>query len=56
MDNPLLWFNGKFSKYQDQVDQTTRFNLSSPDGSYSMIDFMNGQLSGGVGWHRLFNY
>ncbi len=48
-DNPLLWFNGKFSKYQDQVDQTTRFNLSSSDGSYSMIDFMNGQLSGGVG-------
>ncbi len=48
-DNPLLWFNGKFSKYKDQVDQTTRFNLSSPDVSYSMIDFMNGQLSGGVG-------
>ncbi|WP_425379966.1 ABC transporter permease [Spiroplasma endosymbiont of Stenodema calcarata] len=48
-DNPLLWFNGKFSKYQDQVDQTTRFNLSSPDGSYSMINFMNGQLSEGIG-------
>ncbi|WHQ37204.1 ABC transporter permease [Spiroplasma sp. SV19] len=47
--NPLLWFNGKFSKYPDQVDQTTRFNLSSLDGSYSMIDFMNGQLIGGVG-------
>ncbi|WP_374696402.1 ABC transporter permease [Spiroplasma endosymbiont of Polydrusus formosus] len=48
-DNPLLWFNGKFSKYPDQVDQTTRFNLSSPDGSYSMNDFINGQLSGGIG-------
>ncbi|WP_338990769.1 ABC transporter permease [Spiroplasma endosymbiont of Seladonia tumulorum] len=48
-DNPMLWFNGKFSKYYDQVDQTTRFNLSSSDGSYSMNDFMNGQLTSGVG-------
>ncbi|AGM25557.1 ABC transporter permease [Spiroplasma chrysopicola] len=42
--NPLQWFNGKFSKYQDQVDLTTRFNLSSQDGSYSVNNFINGQI------------
>lgn len=48
-NNSMLWFNGKFSKYNNKFIQTTRFNLSSPNGSYSIDDFMNGKLNNGVG-------
>ncbi|WP_236608045.1 ABC transporter permease [Spiroplasma syrphidicola] len=46
--NPLQWFNGKFSKYDDQVDLTNRFNLSSHDGSYSVNNFINGQITNAI--------
>ena len=48
-NNPLSWFNGKFSKYLNQVDQTGRYNLSSSNSAYSMIDFMNGSMGAAIG-------
>lgn len=46
--NPMSWFNGKFSKYKDQVDQTMRYNLSSNNGFCTVFDFINGTLTDAI--------
>lgn len=48
-DNPNLWYNGKFSKYEDPVDQTTRYNIIQNNGSNSFLAFTNGDTTSGVG-------